>query len=1157
LKLKTYLLACSAALSVISAGELDAAPNEIVKVQTLTFDSLITRRAKWKFPDNADKYRKILLYYTLKCDPRTTQDGWNCGEWDYLTYALLHKPLNRDTCYDRTYPKYKVGNKTIQSIKYVANAKDKAPYTSKMERKITTAITKAEGLKNIDFGAQAKDIIIGSEPARFQILLSKSDLKSSGINNPTTIGKIRLFAANSGAALKNLKIKYQKVGVNELNGFEKDLITIYSGDYTFAKDGWNEVELNQIITLSQSQNVLLEISCDGASGSSLTLKGFEATKSINASYVNNYLQFSGDGQYAYTDNINLLSKASKFTMETWFKVDQWKNWTKIMGVGGNTIVELGDTLGDIYCWTRNPANSNVKIKEAVKIGEWNHIAMVFDGSNSKNRDSVVRVYLNGEWASTYRSGSFPINASDEKASFSATDIYSDNATIKGGMYDIRLWNTCLTQDQIREWMNKNIDESHPSYSNLQVNYLLNDNSSSALIDRSSKKNNGVLYGLPEKTQLPGDQLFVINNKYAAAPCFSFVAGQYELDNDTSVVENKIYESVKTIAEYAIKDSLPVVASQKYGWLEGYYYKYDINGKKIDSTLYKGDLIITNEDLKYKSKAEALYDNIELARYITPYGIGLDLGPEGFTWVYDVTDYAPLLKGELEMSFGNQQELVDARFDFIKGTPPRDVLAMKEIWGNYASYLYKDLDDDNALSEVSVPLAQGIKQAKIKTRLTGHGHANNQRDDEEKVAPHCCEWKDNTHTLYVDGSDMKWHIWQTNDCAMNPVYPQGGTWPGSREGWCPGDIVKENEFELTKYVKKNDKTMSFDYEITPVPSDIKGMGKGNYIISMQLFEYGDANNAIDAEVYDVFAPNTNKYYSRFNPSCYGPKVVIRNNGASNLTSLKFQYGVSGGLTETYSWSGALEPNQKDTIDLPISSTAFWMGDEQKKFTVKISEPNGAQDQYADNDEMTTPYERPDIYASKKALLRIATNNYGQYYHLVVKDYSGKVVINRNSMSSKMTYKDTLNMPDGCYTLELLDDNNFGLSYWPVGGLGSGYIQIVGLDNKVIKEFKANFGHKLIYSFRIGEVNYVEDANHNDMLNIYPNPAENYLNFYVAANMENADITIFDAAGNIIIEKTTNISDGENFNFDVSNLAAGAYYIRIRNGVYDIQKNFIKK
>src|SRR6187402_1774597 len=52
-------------------------------VQTYTFDSLWTRRAKFYFPTANEQYRKILIYFTIKCYGTVSGDGnFPCGEWD-------------------------------------------------------------------------------------------------------------------------------------------------------------------------------------------------------------------------------------------------------------------------------------------------------------------------------------------------------------------------------------------------------------------------------------------------------------------------------------------------------------------------------------------------------------------------------------------------------------------------------------------------------------------------------------------------------------------------------------------------------------------------------------------------------------------------------------------------------------------------------------------------------------------------------------------------------------------------------------------------------------------------------------------------------------------------------------------------------------------
>ena len=63
-------------------------------VQTLEFSDITKRRGWYVFPSDTNTYSKILMYYTLKCDAATTQDGYACGEWDYTTYTNLYQHEN-------------------------------------------------------------------------------------------------------------------------------------------------------------------------------------------------------------------------------------------------------------------------------------------------------------------------------------------------------------------------------------------------------------------------------------------------------------------------------------------------------------------------------------------------------------------------------------------------------------------------------------------------------------------------------------------------------------------------------------------------------------------------------------------------------------------------------------------------------------------------------------------------------------------------------------------------------------------------------------------------------------------------------------------------------------------------------------------------------
>jgi len=59
------LLAIIFSLSLFSQWE---EKGDTIIVQTLSYDSITTRSGTWQFPPD-DSYEKILMHYSLKCDP--------------------------------------------------------------------------------------------------------------------------------------------------------------------------------------------------------------------------------------------------------------------------------------------------------------------------------------------------------------------------------------------------------------------------------------------------------------------------------------------------------------------------------------------------------------------------------------------------------------------------------------------------------------------------------------------------------------------------------------------------------------------------------------------------------------------------------------------------------------------------------------------------------------------------------------------------------------------------------------------------------------------------------------------------------------------------------------------------------------------------------
>jgi hypothetical protein len=205
--------------------------------------------------------------------------------------------------------------------------------------------------------------------------------------------------------------------------------------------------------------------------------------------------------------------------------------------------------------------------------------------------------------------------------------------------------------------------------------------------------------------------------------------------------------------------------------------------------------------------------VELARYMTPYGVG-------GTWDFDVTDLRPLLKGKVTLRafidtwvgpgspYGNGWTLTTT-FDMVGGVPEREAIAVLPVWTMHAGAYgdpAKPLSTSFPPQKVAPPA--GASSFALRTFVTGHGQGN---------LDNCAEFCPREHTLTVGGTPYAQKIWRT-DCATTTVPGQKGTYKLSRAGWCPGADVRAWTLDVTPDVK-GETTIAYDvakYENTCRP-----------------------------------------------------------------------------------------------------------------------------------------------------------------------------------------------------------------------------------------------------------------------------------------------------------------------------------------------------
>ncbi len=453
------------------------------------------------------------------------------------------------------------------------------------------------------------------------------------------------------------------------------------------------------------------------------------------------------------------------------------------------------------------------------------------------------------------------------------------------------------------------------------------------------------------------------------------------------------------------------------------------------------------------------DSIEtftLGSFVTPYGKRLNLGGKrGWVWTYDITEYAPLLRGERELITGNNQELLDLKFLFIKGKPARTVLSVENIYP-YADYRYEHLATDSLLKEKEVVLSREAQAFSLKAIISGHGHAGPRN---------CCEWDSKTHSYVINRwHSYRWKVWK--DCGNNPIYPQGGTWPFDRAGWCPGTKVDEYEFEITSKVNPGD-TVLIDYEIENFKDN--GEEAGTFRMSHQLFSYGPPNSKHDAAMVEIISPNRADRYSRQNPDCGSPIIRVQNQGRYPLKNLTIKYGVSGSRKRNAKWQGNLEFLESEIITLP--SLPIKKLKKSQTFEVEIMMNKNIADENKDNNWLSSHYGMPKVLPEHFELV-IHTNNLGRSTEnrFIINDASGMTWYYEDSFEDSTAYRFPIELARGCYQFKFMDDQEDGISkhWWNRSAAPdqvgmNGLVQLESLSGDTLVTFPADFGQEILLNF----------------------------------------------------------------------------------------------
>ena len=1142
-------------LTIFSAMKAD--PGDTTVVQAFTFGS--AQDAVISFPDDGKEYERVLMHYTLRCVPGGAGGlEYPCGEWDYLTYTYLYQPTGRMDSNRMLQPSFLINKDTsaqfgYQEIplfdRYLRNYSVETPQTFDSEE---TATLGSQGMSTPFFDRKGESVM--------QLVLTAEQLENLLSNGDNTLYGLAFESANdvSGKALQHLVVSVQNMEVGNTGDWQQlsDPVVCYNAPFSFDGEALQRVHFNtdSLAVWDGQSDMVFHLNWVDQTGEPLELltdmdNSLSSLEAINDGYV----KFENRDRLVINRADELFEDLSEeITISFWNFGDPEANprnssILEARNKNGQRILNIHLPWGNgrIY-WDagKNPNNNNYdRIEKAATNsnieGQWNHWAFTKNASTGE-----MKIYLNGNLWHQGTDKSYTMEGIEE---FYIGSMTNGNF-YRGKLDELRIWNKSLEEDEIRDWMNRSVDNTHPSYDQLKLYYNF-DGESYRENNQARSIGIGEFYGIPDRTQKAAGDVRINLDRSNPSPLIHFLMnGDYDYRKETLNREDTIYREPVALELYYDSEQADLRTNLSYVWEPDTTYYY-ADGNRSINQLPQIPEVLDLELRPYFSEPFEVVDRFELGRYITPYGIGIDLG-EGWTWIFDVTDYLPVLKGEKRLTAGNWQEWLDLKFLFIEGTPAREVKRIQNVHTGRVEYRSSEAANAN-LENKKMGLLPDAEMAKLKVRNSGHGFGGNLN---------CAEFCPRNNRIMVNGQMAHPEYFWRDDCGLNPLKGQGGTWVYNRSNWCPGDKVNANEYELTDFIDFSD-SVEIDYHLQ---DGYNWNGQGSvpyYRIENQLVEYGPINHDLDLRLEEVIAPNEEEIYGNDNPMCGRPIVRVRNTGAQDIESIGFNYGIEGGLQRTHELTDlSLSFDEVAEYELPLLTNGTWPESQNQRFFVEILDVNGSVDDNPANNNITSTYAPPRLLNPDYDgfIVSVRTNNNGNETSYTLRDGAGNILLERSNLASNRIYNDTFYVDDGCYEFEILDSGNDGLEWWANAAQGSGYATIRGLFQTFGLAFiglDPDFGSGYKVQFSAGEVVNNEEEIHDEWgFDLAPNPVSDFVGIQMKGfHPGRVQVQIRDQLGRVF-HREQRPFDGMMV-LDQLNLANGVYWLSVQQGDRSGTKKFV--
>lgn len=305
----------------------------------------------------------------------------------------------------------------------------------------------------------------------------------------------------------------------------------------------------------------------------------------------------------------------------------------------------------------------------------------------------------------------------------------------------------------------------------------------------------------------------------------------------------------------------------------------------------------------------------------------------------------------------------------------------------------------------------------------------------------------------------------------------------------------------------------------------------------------------------------------------PSFSLTNLGATPLTAATIELEWNNNALQTLQWTGYLSTYG----EAPISFANQGLSNSGTLKTTITNINNGTGDDDFSNNVRNDHFTLAKQFNSTQVLLKIRTDNYGAETYWEIRDdfgtvleHGGNEAVGPNgggafplgppngpgSYPNMALIRDTLDLPsNGCYSIHFSDAYGDGMCC----EFGTGYYRLYNLDNPGTPlisggEFE-NYSRR---AFGAGVISTASDLAQNIDVQLFPNPASDFLNVEIEA-ISGAEISgsIFNAFGQLQylfpLEKST--VGGNDWQLPISGWPDGVYFLQLKIGSGIVTKTFV--